>query len=124
MMNAHSLETYRSLLLFGLEALKAMLLLNGGAIVAILAYLGQAQTRADLAPMAKMPLGLFSVGIVCTMLAFTFGYLTQHALFNEEQDRPRGVAHTTWQWSAFSAGVASLGFFLAGAYAAISVLAG
>lgn len=39
----HALETYKSLISFGTEALKALQLLNGGAIVALLAYLGQAK---------------------------------------------------------------------------------
>jgi len=45
----HALETYKSLIGFGTEGLKAMQLLNGGAIVALLAYLGQVKPEATVA---------------------------------------------------------------------------
>jgi len=37
----HALETYKSMLSISVEGLKALLLINGGAVVAMLAYLGQ-----------------------------------------------------------------------------------
>jgi hypothetical protein len=123
MSQEHALETYRSLLLFGLEALKAMLLLNGGAIVAMLAYLGQVPTRADLARNARLPFTLFVLGIVCAMLALLFAYLTQHALLNEDYDRPPKIRHELWQWCAVGAGVTSLLWFGFGGWAAINALA-
>lgn len=37
----HALETYKSLITVSMEGLKTLLLINGGAVVAMLAFLGQ-----------------------------------------------------------------------------------
>jgi hypothetical protein len=43
----HALETYKSLIGFGTQALRGLQLLNGGAVVAILTYMGQAAGTVD-----------------------------------------------------------------------------
>ena len=45
----HIVETYKGLINLSIEALKALLLINGGAAVAILAYLGNLASRTSLA---------------------------------------------------------------------------
>jgi hypothetical protein len=37
----HALETFKSLITVSVEGLKTLLLINGGAIVALLAFIGQ-----------------------------------------------------------------------------------
>ncbi len=71
-----ALETYKSMISVGTEALKALLLINGGAIVALLAYLGQASGRLQLAALAAKPLTLFLGGLVAAALAFLGTYVT------------------------------------------------
>jgi hypothetical protein len=46
----HALETYRSLIAISLAGLKTLMLINGGAVVALLAYLGQSPQGPSLAP--------------------------------------------------------------------------
>jgi hypothetical protein len=45
----HALETFKSLISISVELLRSLLLLNGGAIVALLAYIGQASNGAVVA---------------------------------------------------------------------------
>jgi len=106
------------------EALKAVLLLNGGAVVALLAYLGQASSRAELARRAACPLTWFVVGLVLAALAFGSAYLTQLALFNESGlgDKFKGVKHRVWLNAALVLALSSLACFAGGAYTSIRVL--
>ena len=92
----HALETYKSLIIIGTEAFKALQYLNGGAIVALLAYLGPLQNACNSAIELKPSLVLFIVGLTVATLAFAPAYFTQYALFNETQDR-KG-SHQRWQW--------------------------
>ena len=45
----HIVETFKGLINLSIEGLKALLLINGGAAVAILAYLGNLASRASVA---------------------------------------------------------------------------
>ena len=119
----HALETYKSLISFGTEALKALQLLNGGAIVALLAYLGQAKlphsTQSIFAPLV-----LFVVGLSLGTLCFLGAYLTQFALFNESV-RPSGYngrPHTFWLWCTVIVAGLSLASFVAGAVCGVYAL--
>lgn len=78
----HALETYKSLIGFGTEALRAMQLLNGGAIVALLAYLGQVKPEAVIAKSIGFPLIFFIIGLSISTFAYLLAYLTQFSLFN------------------------------------------
>ena len=44
---SHTDETYKSVISISQESFKAPLLLNGGAVVALLAYLGQSPDRTS-----------------------------------------------------------------------------
>lgn len=63
----HAIETYKSLISISTEALKAFQWLNGGSVVALLAYIGQ---RPDLAATAECALILFVVGLISASAAF------------------------------------------------------
>jgi len=49
----HAAETYKSLITISVEVFKALVLLNGGAVVALLAYLGQAANKSQVAAHAR-----------------------------------------------------------------------
>src|SRR5258708_38684957 len=116
----HKDETYKSLLSIATEALRSLLLLNGGAVVAILAYLGQlGDQRATAAWRARSSLGWFIAGLVLAMAAFMFSYLTQHALFNEDANTGRTrISHEVWQWTGFGTAFLSLASCAFGAWTA------
>jgi len=119
-----ALETYKSMISVGTEALKALQLINGGAIVALLAYIGQSSERPQLAALATKPLSLFLGGLVAATLAFLGTYLTQFTLLNEFFKGPslRGPKHMTWLLTTIVITLASLVLFACGAFAAVAAL--
>jgi hypothetical protein len=124
-LNDQQAETFRALVPLSTEALKAVVLLNGGAIVALLAYLGQSSARVDLARRVGCPLTWFVAGIVLATLAFGSAYLTQLALFNKsvEGDKFKGIGHRVWLKGSFALALLGLICFACGAFASIRVLA-
>jgi hypothetical protein len=121
----HAIETYKSLISISTDAFKALQLLNGGAIVALLAYLGQmAPARPELLNHAKRPLALFVAGLVLGTLVYITSYLTQLALHNENMGNKayKGGKHDLWLWVSFALGIASVTLFSFGAFACLGAV--
>lgn len=118
----HAIETYKSLISISTEAFKTFQWLNGGAAVALLAYIGQ---RPELAVPAKCALTLFVAGLVSASAAFVTAYLTQLALYNEDVHEKdyRGPSHMVWLCVTFGIAVVSLACFTAGAFAGLEAFA-
>ena len=95
----HAIETYRSLISITLAGLKTLMLINGGAVVAILAYLGQSEQGPTLAPRVLWSLGAFVLGVLFCVGAFFASYQTQFALYNESVSPTTKSAgsHMKWQ---------------------------
>ena len=66
----HAIETYKSMISISVEGMKALQLINGGAVVALLAYLGQVSNRAQLAGQIGCPVFLFVLGLTAGTFAF------------------------------------------------------
>jgi hypothetical protein len=83
----HPEETYKSLITISVEALKMVALINGGAAVALLAYLSNFTSRSSgiRPPNMTCALGCFAFGLLLTVLAFISSYLTQLRLYNEDR---------------------------------------
>lgn len=80
----HKTETYNSLIAISLESFKAMQYLNGGSLLAILTYLRSLKPASpDTRSLAKFPLTLFILGLVCGTFVYFTAYSTQYALHNE-----------------------------------------
>lgn len=124
-MNEHSLETYRSLISISVEFFKSLLLINGGAVVAILAFLGQASNGQVLAKEAWLPLGAFVIGTGFSALSFAGSYATQFALYNESVHPQDYKGPTHMKCTAFTACLVFLSFvaFAVGAFTSVHVLA-
>jgi hypothetical protein len=124
-MSEHTSETYRSLISISMEGLKTLLLINGGAIVALLAYLGQSPQGPRIAPHVWLPLGSFVAGVGFSALAFVGSYATQFALYNESvfATTYKGPRHMTFLWA--TVGLVAAGFisFAVGAFSSVAVLA-
>ena len=120
----HAIETYRSLISITLAGLKTLMLINGGAVVAILAYLGQSPQGPVLAPRVLWPLGAFVAGVVFCVFAFLGSYQTQFALYNEavHQQPSRGIAHMTWQRITIALVLLSCASFAIGAFSSVWLL--
>jgi hypothetical protein len=121
----HKTETYCSLISVSLEGLKTLLLINGGAVVAVLAYLGQSPLGARLAPHVWWPLGSFVAGVGLCALAFLFAYATQFALYNESvfPSTYKGPRHMTFLTVTVGLVLLSFVAFAVGAYSTVNVLA-
>ena len=120
----HALETYKSLISFGTESLKALQLLNGGAIVALLAYLGQTKIVPSVANNIGCPLIFFIIGLSISMFTYFLAYFTQLSLFNETVNPTtfKGKPHTFWLTFAICCLILSLIFFIAGAWFGVKAL--
>jgi len=120
----HALETYKSLISVSMEGLKTLLLINGGAVVAVVAFLGQSSLGPTLAPHFWWPIGFFAGGVVLCTLAFIGSYFTQYALFNELVPQGyRGPRHMSYFKLTLGFVLGSVACFVCGAFASVSVLA-
>jgi uncharacterized membrane protein YqgA involved in biofilm formation len=120
----HALETYKSLISISTEGMKALQLVNGGAVVALLAYLGQVSNRAGVAPQVRYAVGLFILGLVAATFTFVTSYLTQFAPFNEgvRGQEYKGAKHGPWWAVTIAVALVSLMSFACGAFAAVTAL--
>jgi hypothetical protein len=90
----HLTETYKGLITLSIEALKLLALVNGGAAVAVLTYLGNLASHSPAPaslPAIKPALLWYCGGLLATVLAFIVAYLTQLRLYNEEIDLRGGA---------------------------------
>lgn len=113
----HKLETYKSMISISVEGFKTLLLINGGAVVALLAYLGQSKGGADVAPHVMWPLFFFVLGIFTATFSFFCSYITQFRLYNES---PHGAAgeppHMHFVKITAAVALLSVIFFVVGAF--------
>lgn len=93
--NQHFIETYKSLITISIEGFKFCAFANGGAAVAILAYLGNVAGKDGSAPDMRFAMGAFLTGLVACGIAMLFAYFTQLQLLNESANRNnRKCQHT------------------------------
>lgn len=71
------METYKSLVSLATEGFKFCALANGGAAVAILAYLGNVAGKGGTAPDMRTPMAAFLSGLVFCGLAMIVAYWNQ-----------------------------------------------
>ncbi|NCC23213.1 MAG: hypothetical protein EOM26_12270 [Alphaproteobacteria bacterium] len=82
-MKEHWLETYKSLITISIESFKFSALANGGAAVALLAYLGNVAGKSVPTPDMRYPMLAFLLGLTACGFSMLFAYLTQLKLLNE-----------------------------------------
>lgn len=118
--NQHAIETYKSLVQISVAGLKLLALLNGGAAVALLAYLGNVAGKGVAAPDVRFSMASYLAGLVLCGLAFAASYLTQLSLYNESVGERRSAVgpHQLWLWLAMTLALVSLAAFAIGSYSA------
>ena len=114
----HAVETFKSLVQISLEGLKLLALLNGGAAVALLAYMGNIAGKGLPVPHLFIPMLCYVSGLMFCGLAFLFGYLTQFLLYNESTGQLRPGSHRSLQIAAVGFSVMSMVAFSAGSLVA------
>jgi hypothetical protein len=123
-MTPHQQETYKSMVAISIEAIKFSALANGGAAVALLAYLGNVHGKATGQPVADLgyAMGLFTLGLLFSGFLIAASYLTQLRLYNEAFSSPapkkRG-GHRSFLYAAIAFFFISLVSFGAGALVAV-----
>ncbi len=81
--NQYWIETYKSLITLSVEGFKFAILANGGAAVALLAYLGNVAGKGVITPDMRFAMAAFLLGIVFCGISMLCAYLTQLQLLNE-----------------------------------------
>ncbi|QRO33939.1 hypothetical protein [Chromobacterium violaceum] len=113
----HAVETYKSLISISTEGIKVLGLLNGGAAVSILAFLGNISSKIGKVPDLRFAMAAYVVGLFLYGVCFVLSYLTQLRLFNESMGR--GGKHSKYlNWAIYSC-LFSLFCFLIGSIAAV-----
>ena len=80
-----ALETLRSVFTFAIETIRAAMLINGGAAVALLAFNAHIWSSVPdnrLAQPLSCAIGWFAAGVVVATIGTAFGYLTQYKYLN------------------------------------------
>jgi hypothetical protein len=115
-----AIEAFRSLIQISVEGFKLLALLNGGAAVALLAYLGSIAGKTTQSPDMRLPMICYLSGLVFCVLAVAASYLTQFWLYNESQGREGEGRHMRWLWVCVIVALLSLASFTIGSYVAAS----
>ena len=114
-----SLEGFRQIIALGQSTLKSMMLINGGAAVALLAFLGNLITRSGSSTNVVAFAGsmrLFVIGVFLAAVAYATTYFSQ-LFYDGEKDWQRRTG-LVFHVVTSLVGAASLAVFLWGAHAA------
>jgi hypothetical protein len=122
---AHYTETYKSLITLSVGGFKFCALANGGAAVALLAYLGNVAGKGAATPDMRIPMAWFLAGLALCGLAMFLAYFTQLLLFRETRDAPLlgAAARERHRWPHTSSMIAfalSLTAFCVGSWTAVT----
>ncbi len=123
--NWHAQETYRSMVEYARGMLRFCFLANGGAIIAILTFIGNLYGKGNSVPSMKAPLIIFLIGVLLAGIAGITTYYTQFMLFNEsihDTDAEGWSSHVIWLRITLTLIVISICAFAAGAFMAVSRL--
>jgi hypothetical protein len=124
MSNWHLEETYKSLILIGTSALKFVLLANGGAAIAVLAFVGELSAKQSDPPALYLSLGCFLAGVFFGGLSHLTGYVTQLVLYNEEKGGAKGFfkKHEPWLYVSLLLVLSGIVCFGVGAWSGVTSL--
>mgnify|MGYP000101887327 CR=1 FL=1 len=112
------LETYKSLITLSTEGFKFCALANGGAAVAILAYLGNVVGKGFAPPDMSCSMAIFLAGLVLCGAAMLFAYFNQLSRLNRLSRRED--PSKDWRlWVAIVLFISSLSAFAFGSWRAV-----
>ena len=114
------IETYKSMITLSIEGFKYAALANGGAAVAILAYLGNVTGKGQSIPNMSIPMIFFSAGIISCGVAMILSYLTQYFLLSDLAKIGKAIkVHAFFLWTSLTFFFISLISFGLGSWQAI-----
>lgn len=88
--HSFNIESVRGVFMFAVESIKAALLVNGGAAVAVLSFLAQQERgarRVMMSGLASAGLLSFALGVFCAAVAAGFCYFAQDGFSDDDQPR-------------------------------------
>lgn len=115
-------------------AMRTLVAINGGAAVAILAFVGSIAGKAEHCSGVELsrltaPLIWFGFGVTSALASMMLAYLTNYATTGHTQSQPSshhearwGMAKNVFHLSAIVAALASLAFFVAGLFCTKSAI--
>lgn len=104
-------EMFQAVIAFGQATIRNLILINGGACVAMLALIGGIFDKAEaLARSLSSALLFFGGGVLLGALAAGASYISQSCYYYDE-DNKRG---DIWRWGCIGIGVASYVAFAGG----------
>lgn len=113
-----NLEMFRSVITAGQSALKSALIINGGAAVAMLAFIGNLATKGtefkSTITVFSSPLLYFTLGVLCASIGFGGTYLSQVFFARKKYEKLGSAVRII----VISVVIASYGLFLTGAISA------
>lgn len=120
---------FRGVIVFAETTIKSLLLMNGGALIALLALLGALWTRNDakatqIASVVGPSITLFVIGTTAATATAAASYIAQ-VLFSEKSAADKTFWRRPGEWVrivAVALGATSLSFFLWGAVRAAGAL--
>ena len=121
----HAQETYKGLIQISLSALRFAVFANGGAAVALLAFLGKENGEALALGTLKVAMAFFIGGVALGGFAHVTAYLTQLRLYGESALRvPQAgwLRHNTFLYLTLALGVASIVAFAVGAWCGVAAI--
>ena len=83
-------------MLYGNNVVKFVLLVNGGAVIALLTFLGNFLKTNQVGVDMAWPMGCYLLGIILGGIANMTAYQTQLALYNEGMGNNLKHGHSTW----------------------------
>jgi hypothetical protein len=113
----HKVETFKSVLTIGMEVLRALILINGGAAAGMVATLDK--LRFAITPDALQTAMLcFVIGLITAVLAGCAGYFTQYTMHEGNMGRTASPSYATLRKTTVTLAFMSLAGFSAGALSA------
>ena len=119
----HKLETYKSMIDYGRGMLRFVFLVNGGAIVGIMTFMGNVYAKTGTVLNMKTPIVIFLLGVLFAGVATATAYMTQFKLFNETVWETKGQgwdSHMRWVAITIALILLSLLAFATGSLLAVS----
>ncbi|GAB3317231.1 hypothetical protein [Luteimonas notoginsengisoli] len=121
----HAEETYKGLIQIALSCLRFGIFANGGAAVALLAFIGKENQTAITISSVKAAMVVFIVGVTLGGLAHLTAYLTQLRLYGESAlgDEQRGPwRHNNFLTATIVLGAGSVIAFAVGSLCGVAAI--
>lgn len=111
------IERFKAVITFADATLKSAMLINGGAVVAILAFIGNIASKGVLAPslitFITVSMASFASGVLAAVMAGYDSFVTQYAYYQTKSDAGDSAYKRTILFVFLSFGLFILGVYFA-----------